>query len=347
MNQLKINNRRFIGSKASISNFILKEIDSIVKKEGWQKNKVVVGDLFAGTGIISQNLLLEGYNVIINDFLYSNYVPYQAWLSKGKYSKEKISKLISFYNYDFQENIIEKNYVSKHFGGKYFSIEDAKVIGAIREDIEKKKNQLTQREYFILLSALMYEVDRIANTVGHFEHYLSEKPEIKGIKLRDLKIEKNKGTSEIYCEDVNELAPKLSGLDIVYLDPPYNARQYVNFYHVLENLMRWEKPLEFEGKSMKFKRDHLKSEYSRAKAPVVFQDLIMNLDAKYILVSYNNTYNARSSASNNKISEEEMVSILRKKGSLRILEKPYPSFNAGKTNFKNHKEILYICEVSK
>ncbi|MBU4457771.1 MAG: DNA adenine methylase, partial [Candidatus Omnitrophica bacterium] len=38
--------------------------------------------------------------------------------------------------------------------------------------------------------------------------------------------------------------------DVAYIDPPYNARQYINFYHVLENLAKWEKPVEFEGKSI-------------------------------------------------------------------------------------------------
>jgi adenine-specific DNA-methyltransferase len=98
---------------------------------------------------------------------------------------------------------------------------------------------------------------------------------------------------------------------------------------------------------MKFKRNHLKSDYSKVKAKEVFQDLIEKIDAKLIILSYNNTYNAKSTASNNKIRKEDIIKILKKKGRLSIEEIDYKSFNSGKTNFKNHKEFLYICKVKK
>ena len=96
---------------------------------------------------------------------------------------------------------------------------------------------------------------------------------------------------------------------------------------------------------MKFKRNHLKSDYSRAKAPEVFEDLIKNIKGKLIVVSYNNTYDAKSGASNNKISEKQIEGILSKKGKLTKVEIDYKFFNAGKTDLKNHKEYLYVCEV--
>ena len=77
------------------------------------------------------------------------------------------------------------------------------------------------------------------------------------------------------------------------------------------------------------------------------EDLISHIDSKLIIVSYNNTYNAKSGASNNKISEEELYNILSKKGKTTIIEIDYKSFNAGKTDFENHKEKLYVCEVGK
>jgi adenine-specific DNA-methyltransferase len=98
---------------------------------------------------------------------------------------------------------------------------------------------------------------------------------------------------------------------------------------------------------MKFKRNHLKSDYSKAKAPQVFDDLIKNIKAKLIVVSYNNTYSAKSTASNNKISEEELVETLNKKGKVTKREIDYKFFNAGKTDLKNHKEFIFTCEVTK
>jgi adenine-specific DNA-methyltransferase len=96
---------------------------------------------------------------------------------------------------------------------------------------------------------------------------------------------------------------------------------------------------------MKFERDELKSEYSRKNAKNVFWDLIKNIKSKLIVVSYNNTYDANSSASNNKITEEDLILMLNKRGKTCVKDIKYKSFNSGKTNFADHKEKLYICQV--
>lgn len=338
---MKINNRRYIGSKTSL----LSNIDTVITKY-FKNQKIVLADLFAGTGVVSEYFYEKGNKVIVNDILYSNYISYMTWMSNEKYDIKKIKSILNKYN-NINPNEIKENYFSDTFGDKYFHNNDAKIIGYIRENIEDIKKKITEREYYILLSSLIYETDKIANTCGHFESFLNKKPIEKGVKLRIPEIYETKSNdNEIYCMDANELAQKIKA-DVVYIDPPYNARQYVNFYHVLENLARWEKPKELEGISMKFKREHLKSEYSRAKAPVVFKDLVDNLNAKLIVVSYNNTYNARSGASNNKISEEQLLNILSSKGKVKRYDIKYKAFNAGKTDFNNHKEYLYVCEVNK
>ena len=75
------------------------------------------------------------------------------------------------------------------------------------------------------------------------------------------------------------------------------------------------------------------------------EDLVKHAKCKLLIVSYNNTYNAKSGASNNKITEKELYDILSKKGKTTVIEIDYKSFNAGKTNLDNHKEKLYVCEV--
>lgn len=287
-------------------------------------------------------MLEKGMNAIVNDTLRSNYIAYNAWLGNEKYNKKLLEKLIKDFN-DINPSKLKENYFSKVYGDKYFSKADAKKIGYIREQIEKEK--INKREHDILLASLMYATDKIANTVGHFEHFLSKAPIEKGVFLKLPKIEKYSGSAKIFNEDANKLVKEIR-CDIAYVDPPYNARQYVNFYHVLENLVRWEKPTEFEGSSMKFKRNELKSDYSKSKAPMVFKDLIDNLKAKIIVVSYNNTYSAKSSASNNKISEKQLLNILSTKGKVSVKEVKHKFFNSGKTDFLDHKEKIYICKTS-
>lgn len=332
-----INNRRYIGNKTKL----LEEIYGVVKENNYS-NTSVFADLFAGTGVVSEYFSIKNYDVIVNDILYSNFVSYNAWISNKEYDGNKIKNIIEEFN-SIKSEKLEENYFSKIYGNKYYSENDSKKIGFIREKIEKLKKNLKEREYYILLSSLMYGADKAANTVGHFEHYLNEKFLKDRFNMQMLKINKTY-KSQIYNEDANMLARKIEA-DIVYIDPPYNSRQYINFYHVLENLCSWNKPMEFEGKSMKFKRNHLKSGYSQAKATNLMKDLIENLRCKLIIVSYNNTYNAKSSASNNKIQEKDLIKILEEKGKVYFKEIEYKFFNSGKTDFKEHVEKLYVCKI--
>lgn len=336
---LQINNRRYIGSKTSL----LEEINDAIM-EYYSDYTFSFMDPFGGTGVVANYFADKGCKVTVNDLLYSNYVAYMAWMSNEKYNPNIIQKKIEQWN-DIDSHKLKDNYFSEKFGNKYYDNNDAKKIGYIRELLESERKQLKEREYYILLASLLYSADKIAHTCGHFESYLKgSSPVEKGVQLDVPSIVNKRQECSIYCKDANALVRDIDA-DVVYIDPPYNARQYVNFYHVLENLALWQKPEELEGDSMKFKRNHLKSDYSKAKAPQVFEDLIENINAKLIVVSYNNTYSAKSTASNNKISEAQIVEILNKKGIVKKREIDYKFFNAGKTDLKNHKELIFTCEV--
>lgn len=329
-----LQNRRYIGNKFKLLNFI----DSVLKSENVKFD--IVADVFAGTGVVSEYFMRNNKKVIINDKLYSNYVCYLAWMSNKPFSDEKVTGLINFYNHS--EEFIKDNYFSDTFSGTYFHYKDAKKIGSIREHLETIKQELAEREYMMLLSSLLYTTDKIANGVGHFEAFLSNAPTQKGVTLRALNITKYKENPLIYQEDANCLIKKIQ-TDLLYLDPPYNARQYINFYHILENLAEWKKPT-VSGKTLKMPRQEKMSEYSKAKAKDFLKDLVISAKTKFILLSYNNTYKANSGASINKISEQDICTILNSVGKIKRFDTSYRYFNSGKTNFDNHREILYLCK---
>ena len=335
---LNIENRRYIGNKSKL----LKFIDDTIKKEKIEFN--TFGDVFSGTGVVAEYFLNKGKDTYINDLLFSNYVIYKALLSNDEFEEEKIKRIIDEYNEINSENL-EENYFSNNFSGNYYHYYDAKKIGYVREDIENKyrNKEVNEREYYILISALLYSMDKISNTVGHYESFLNKEPEYKNLKISYMNIKKYNAKSYIYNEDANNLVKKIK-VDVMYIDPPYNARQYANFYHLLENVAQWKKPKVY-NKAKKMERKNIMSEYCKANAKAVFEDLIKNIDAKYIIVSYNNTYKAKSTSSVNSITYEDMVKILEKKGKLKIYETDYKFFNSGKTNLDKHKERLFICKV--
>lgn len=297
-----------------------------------------VADIFGGTGVVSDLFRKQGKKIIINDILHSNVVNYKTWFGNEVIDYNKVISIIDELN---KLTPISDNYVSKNFGDKYFSIENARKIGVIRESIEKY--DVNERERAFLLTSLLYAMDKVANTVGHYDAYRKKMDTLNPIHLKVPEYNLNTD-NEIYSEDANDLVKRIQA-DLVYIDTPYNSRQYGDAYHLLENIVDWEKP-ELTGVALKMiNRSHIKSKYSTSKAPEAFEDLIKNIQAKYILVSYNNMAKKGSGRSNSKISNKEIIEILKKKGTVKIFELPFKVFTTGKTNIDDHKEILYLCET--
>lgn len=333
-------NRRYTGSKYKLMEWIRSLIID-------NCNGKTFFDVFAGTGVVTEYMINDYQKYIINDFLYSNEVIYKGFLLQENYDIDKIIKIVETFN-NINRADLGDNYVSVNFGDKYFNKDDAKLIGKIREELESdiKKNIINSKEYYILLSSLLFSIDKIANTCGHYDAYRkidNIDSKFKYELILPKKLNKNQKV-EIYREDSNILAKKIKA-DIAFIDPPYNSRQYSRFYHVLENITKWEKP-ELYGTALKPKEENM-SEYCKSSAPKIFKDLIENLNVKYIVVTYNNTYNSKSSSSKNKITLKEIKDILDEKGDTKVFDKPYKFFNAGKTELKNHKEYVFITKVEK
>lgn len=331
---IPLESRRYIGCKQKLIDWIF----DIIQHE--TKNIHTATDIFAGTGVVAKKMLSLYDKVIINDFLLSNNQIYKAFFKNGKWNKEKILKKIELYN-SLETATLEDNYFSINYGGKYFDYDMSKKIGWIREDIENSKSELTEKEYAILLATLIYNIDKHANTLGHFEAYIKKPIKKSELKLRLIDVKEFENLT-IYREDSNKLAKEIKS-DLVYIDPPYNSRQYCRFYHVYENLVKWDKPI-LSGVAMKPPAENM-SKYCTSKAPEAFSDLVKNLDVKYLAVSYNNTYNSKSGSSKNKIKLEEIEEILNAKGETKKFAKDYRFFNAGKSDLENHQELLYITKV--
>ena len=330
-NHLQLQNRRYIGSKHKLIEWIF----SIINKECEKGSSFA--DVFAGTGVVSAVAARHFDEIILNDFLHSNYAIYQAFFGNGKWNKEKLDDIIKNYN-NINGEDLEKNYFSEHFGGKYFSHNSSKIIGFIRENIEENKSNLTDKEYYILIASLLYSIDKVANTVGHYDAYFKKDHVEDGFFMRPIDpIEVKKVV--IFREDTNLLAKKIRA-DVIYIDPPYNSRQYSRFYHVLETLTKWDKP-KLYGTALKPEEENM-SDYCKVRARDRLAELVRDLDAKYLVVSYNNTYDSKSNSSKNKITLQEIKDILTSKGKTKVFEKDYRHFNAGNTDFKNHKEYLFV-----
>lgn len=330
----KINNRRYLGNKYKLLPFIKR----IVSENCVDVN--TVADIFAGTGAVAS--AFTDKKLITNDNMYSNYICHVAWFSSEVFSKDKIIRYIQEYN---SAEINEDNYMTDNFADTYFSRSDCSKIGYIREDIEKEYNsgKINKREWALLITSLLYAMDKIANTCGHYDAYRKGVIFDKHLELSvPIPEDQNSSNNVCYNVDANELVKHIEA-DLVYIDPPYNSRQYCDAYHLIENVARWEKP-KVVGEARKMDRTALKSDYCTQNAAFAFENLIENINAKYILLSYNNMAEKGNQRSNAKISDKDIFRILEKKGEVMVFSESYKAFSTGKSNITDNQERLFLCK---
>lgn len=329
----EIQNRRYLGNKYKLLNFI----NSIIADKCGVPESLF--DIFAGTGVVGSYFNRIETKIISNDILSSNTVCLKTFLNYKQRISEEIASKIAYLNNIIVDN---ENYFSINFGNKYFSVTTAKKIGRIRDEINLITT--TPEEKDLLLCSLIYAVDKVANTVGHYDAYRKTLDINQNLLLSLPKIHYERNQNNlVFQEDANQIVKRIEA-DVLYIDPPYNSRQYSDTYHLLENLTEWRRP-SVKGIAKKMDRSHIKSNYCTNNATMVFEDLIRNANCNHILLSYNNTGTTKVSRSSARIKDNDILSILEKKGSVEVYEQRYKAFTTGKsTNYKNIERIFY-CKV--
>jgi len=333
--RFRLHNRRYLGNKRKLLGFI----EDVVSEKCGPINSFC--DIFAGTGVVGERFNNQAIKIISNDLLFANYACLKAFLGVHRDLQRSVIQKIGYLN-ALEDN--QENYFSEHFGGTYFTEANAKKIGAMREKIDEIANGEDEKN--ILICSLLYATDKVANTVGHYDAFRRKLDTIQPIRLLIPAIDyANNENNEIHKEDANALIKKIS-CDVLYIDPPYNSRQYSDAYHLLENVAEWKKP-EVVGVGKKMNRSHIKSNYCLKSAKRALSDLIGNAQCRHVLLSYNNTGNSKDGRSNARISDNEIVRILSGRGSVEIFEKNYRAFTAGKSNGESNVERIFYCHVER
>lgn len=329
----RLHNRRYLGNKRKLLGFI----EDVVSEKCGPIDSFC--DIFAGTGVVGERFNNQAIKIISNDLLFANYACLKAFLGVHRDLQKSLIQKIGYLN-ALEGN--QENYFSEHFGGTYFTEANAKKIGAMREEINKIANGEDEKN--ILICSLLYATDKVANTVGHYDAFRKKLDMIQPIRLLIPAIDyANNENNAIYKEDANTLIKRIS-CDVLYIDPPYNSRQYSDAYHLLENVAEWKKP-EVIGVGKKMNRSHIKSSYCLKSAKRALSDLIGNAQCKHVLLSYNNTGNSKDGRSNARISDNEIAQILSGRGNVEIFEKKYKAFTAGKSNSESNAERIFYCKV--
>lgn len=338
---------RFIGSKTNI----VEKIDSVLKKhlDGTEKNFV---DLFAGSNSVG-NYFSSKYRIISNDIMYFSYVLARGTLGiKQSPSFSTLKDLgiddpikyfnsvdISKYHGDFVTREYSPSGKSKRM---YFTESNAKRIDFCRNSIEKWKNNriITNDEYFYLLASLIAAIPYISNTTGTYGAYLKkwDKRSFKPLYLESPLLNNFSEDNVQFNQDSTELISKIKNADVVYIDTPYNTRQYPSNYHVLEMIARWEKP-KLKGITGQPNLDNEKSQFAvKKKAKKAMINLLNNVHGKHVIISY---------STDGIISEDELSKIIKSFAANGIVEKNkfhYRKYKSKVHNEREVQEILYYYE---
>jgi adenine-specific DNA methylase len=355
---------RYYGCKNRLLDFLEKGVE----KTGINHGSTFC-DLFSGTTVVAQHFKKRGYTIIANDILEFSYAIARAYIKNNDYPlfkglkgcvndvngcKENIVRVIEYLNNLAPlGGFIYRNYCpsgteNNPYQRQYFSDENGKKIDAIRAKIQewKERELLNKDEFYILLSSLLEAVPFVANISGNYAAFLKswDPRALKPLILRIPEIPPSKRRNKVFKADANELIKKIS-CDILYMDPPYNERQYAPNYFMLELIAEgWFNGNEprIYGKTGMRPYENQKSSYcQKVNVKEAFRDLIRNADTKYMLLSYNDE---------GLMSEEEIVYILSSRGRVKILEKDhrrYRSINQDETDRRIVKEKLYFVKVTK
>jgi adenine-specific DNA-methyltransferase len=329
----------YIGSKLKLcKNFLPDTIKSVCGNDLSQKTFC---DIFAGTGIVGRTFKTFVKKVISNDIEYYSYVLNKNYIENHHPIKNKNSFLEELNSFPLiDDGFIYKNYCLGGNGERqYFSDENGKRIDTMRTVIEnwKNKNRISDDLYYFLLCSLLESADKVANTASVYGAYLKnlKKSAQKELILEAAEYELNANEHKVFNKDANELIKEIEG-DILYLDPPYNARQYGANYHILNTIAEY-KPFIPNGKTGL--RKYSRSKYcSSSSVKEEFNNLIKNAQFKYIFLSYNNE---------GLMSVEDVKSIMSNYGYYDLAQTDYQRFKADNNRFNKADstvEYLHILE---
>ena len=334
---------RYIGGKSQLLN----NIENVIADNANGGERIFC-DIFSGTGSVARYFKPK-YEVHSNDILHFSYVIQKATIENNnspmfeKLSRIGIADPIKF----LEETDIEKGagFIAENYAPNekcdrmYISKRNAERVDFIRNTIESWSNAglINETEYFYLLASLIEGVPFVSNITGTYGAYLKEwdKRALKAFEMARLNVVDNGRSNQSYNKDANKLIREIEG-DILYLDPPYNSRQYAPNYHLLETISRYDNP-EIRGVTGMRPYDDIKSDFCvKNKVLDVFEDLIDKAKFSNIVMSY---------STQGLMTSEQIETVFKRYGienSYKRYDIPYTKYKskrAGKTD--NLQEYIF------
>jgi adenine-specific DNA-methyltransferase len=349
----------YIGNKRSLLPFINSGLNKVLAR--LNKNKIKTFDVFSGSGIVARYLKSFSSKIIVNDLEKYSEIINNCYLSN--ISEVNTHKLLEYYNkmlFHLEEEKLNPGFITKLYAPGsniirksdrvFYTYRNASYIDTARKYIERIPNKY--RNYF--LAPLLSEASIHSNTSGVFKGFYKDSKtglgKFGGTNENALNRILGKIAipfpifSNFECEydihrgDSNTIIDSVETVDLAYIDPPYNQHPYGSNYFMLNLITDYIEPQNISNISG-IPGNWNRSLYNKkAYAFDSFRKLIENIQAKFVLISFN---------SEGFIPYNDMVKILKKAGNLEILETKYNAFR-GSRNLRSRdihiREYLYLLE---
>ncbi|MFH0939966.1 MAG: DNA adenine methylase [Planctomycetota bacterium] len=350
----------YIGNKRALLGHIGRVVERVKCRLG--KPRLQVLDAFSGSGVVSRFLKAHSSLLISNDFEDYAAVTGRCYLrNRTTVDLPSVAAVVSDFNARVSAEPMPPGFIEELYTPRdeakitcedrvFYTKANARRLDNYRRLIDTAPCEMKD----LLLGPLLSKASIHVNTAGVFKGFYKNGETGVGhfggsgsdallrilgeIKLEVPFLSNFECEYQVIQEDATTLALHLKGLDLAYIDPPYNQHPYGSNYFMLNLLVHYERPKRVSRVSG-IPADWRRSGYNvRTRSLPLLSQLLKSIDAPFLLISFNNE---------GFISPREMRSLLDTLGFVNVFEMPYNAFR-GSRNFNNRPihvtEQLFLVE---
>jgi adenine-specific DNA-methyltransferase len=354
----------YLGNKRKLIEHIENALQEVLHKKKEEEQALRIFEPFCGSGSVSRMLKSYAHQLVVNDLEAYCLTLAKCYLASPTPTQvAEIQKNIDYLN-AHKLSPTAPSFIRQHYAPQddnhilptervYFTQRNAHIIDTMCQHIF---HVIPPPERHMYLAPLLTECSIHTNTSGTFNsfhkkngvgHFGGKGENALNRILRDIVLPMpifaphttttTTTTIDFYNEDANLLCKRLrqkgEWFDVAYLDPPYNKHPYGTNYFMLNIINTWDPtrriPANYRGQPT----DWLRSKYNSFKdCVVVFEELIRDIPATFLIISYNNE---------GLLAKEKVLEILNKYGRLIKEEQiTYSTFKGCKNLASRNKKVL-------
>lgn len=335
----------YIGNKRALLGLIRGAVEEVRRRAGLDKLRVL--DAFSGSGVVSRMLKQYASELIVNDIEdYARAISECYLTNREAAPMESVAAAADRLNRAVDADLGPPGFIRQLYAPRdaaaigpedraFYTPENARRLDAYRQLIDAEPPEIRT----LLMGPLLSKASIHANTAGVFKGFYKDRATGLGkfggsgadalgritapIRLEPPILSRFECAYAVHQTDANALVDEVSDFDVAYFDPPYNQHPYGSNYFMLNLLLSYEEPREISRVSG-IPTSWQRSDYNvRSKALPRLRELIDGVDARFVILSFND---------DGYIAPPEMRDVLNEIGTVTEQRQPYATFR-GCRNF--------------